>query len=238
MTSPQLPLGLRFPAHQRFEAYVAGENAVALAALRRSLDDATAPWVYLSGPEGSGKSHLLIAACQAVAERRVQYLPLGALGADAESALMAIEDFDLLCIDDVHTIVGHRDAEIALFDVFNRGRACGGTLALAGRKPVAHLALELPDLASRLRSCAQFALKPLGEDARRDVLKARARARGFELDDATMDFLFRRHARDLGALLELLDRVDRESLAAQRRITVPFLRRIMGLPSKDPPGRG
>jgi len=133
------------------------------------------------------------------------------------------------CLDG---IVGHRDAEIALFDVFNRGRDNGGTLALAGRKPVTHLALELPDLASRLRSCAQFALKPLGEEERRDVLKARARARGFELDDAALAFLFRRHARDLGALLELLDRVDRESLAAQRRITVPFLRRIMGLPSK------
>ena len=232
MTSPQIPLGLRFPAHQRFESYIGEENAVAVAALRRSLEDPAAPWVYLSGPDGSGKSHLLIAACQAAPERRVQYLPLASLGAEAESALMAIADFDLLCIDDVHTIVGHRDAEIALFDVFNRGRACGGTLALAGRKPVGHLALELPDLASRLRSCAQFALKPLGEETRREVLKARAQARGFELDDAALAFLFRRHARDLGALLELLDRVDRESLAAQRRITVPFLRRIMGLPSK------
>ena len=64
------------------------------------------------------------------------------------------------------------------------------------------------------------------------MLKARAARRGFELDDAVLDFLFRRYPRDLGAMLELLDRLDRESLAAQRRITVPFLRRIMGLPSR------
>jgi DnaA family protein len=66
------------------------------------------------------------------------------------------------------------------------------------------------------------------------VLRERAQSRGFELDDAVLDFLFRRYPRDLGAMLELLDRVDRESLAAQRRITVPFLRRIIGLPSRDP----
>ena len=38
MTSPQIPLGLRFPAHQRFESYIGEENAVAVAALRHSLD--------------------------------------------------------------------------------------------------------------------------------------------------------------------------------------------------------
>lgn len=48
-----------------------------------------------------------------------------------------------------------------------------------------------------------------------------------------VEFLFRRHARDLGALLALLDRIDRESLAEQRRITVPFVRRIVGLPPRE-----
>ena len=96
-----------------------------------------------------------------------------------------------------------------------------------------HLPLELPDLASRLASCTRFALKPLGDAERRDVLKARAAQRGFELDDAVLEFLFRRYPRDLGALLELLERLDHESLAQQRRVTVPFLRRIMGLPSRQ-----
>ncbi|HVF34875.1 MAG TPA: DnaA regulatory inactivator Hda, partial [Candidatus Saccharimonadia bacterium] len=68
---------------------------------------------------------------------------------------------------------------------------------------------------------------------RREVLKARASQRGFELEAPVLEFLFRRYPRDLGALLELLDRLDRHSLAEQRRITVPFLRRIMGLPSRS-----
>lgn len=234
MTSPQLPLGLRFPAHQRLDAFHAGANAAAVAAVRALATTLGAPWVFLSGPEGAGKTHLLIGACQEAGARRTLYLPLASLGAgQAEQALTDIEDADLVCVDDVHAIGGHRGAEVALFDAYNRCRATGTAMLFAGRAPPGQLPLVLPDLASRLSACLRFALKPLDEQARREVLRERARARGFEVDDAVLDFLFRRHARDLGALLALLDRVDRESLAAQRRITVPFLRRVMGLPSRD-----
>jgi DnaA family protein len=235
VTTPQLPLGFRFPAHQRLDAFVAGANGAALAAVSDAARDAAAPWAFLSGPEGSGKTHLLIAACQEQARARTQYLPLAALGEQAEAALMATEEFDLLAIDDVHVLGGNRAAEIALFDVFNRGRARGATLLFSARHPPGRLSLVLPDLASRLSSCSRFVLSPLDDAARREVLRARAAARGFELDDAVLEFLFRRYPRDLGALLALLDRVDSASLAAQRRVTVPFLRRIIGLPK--PPGR-
>lgn len=82
----------------------------------------------------------------------------------------------------------------------------------------------LPDLRSRLGACQQALLKPLDDAERRDVLRKQAAERGIELDDTVLDWLFNRYARDLGALLDLLDRLDQASLAAQRRITVPFLR--------------
>lgn len=235
MTTPQLPLGLKFPAHQRFEEFHAGDqNVAAVASVALATKDRGAPWVFVSGPEGSGKTHLLIAACQDAGDARAQYLPLAALGAGAEAALSALDDFDLVCFDDVHAIAGNRALEVGLFDAFNRGRARGATLLFAAKQPPARLPLDLPDLASRLASCVQAALRPLDEETRRHVLRERARARGVELDDAVLDFLFRRHSRDLGSLFELLDRLDRESLAQQRRVTVPFLRRIIGLPSREP----
>jgi DnaA-homolog protein len=86
------------------------------------------------------------------------------------------------------------------------------------------LPLGLPDLRSRLGACTQFALKPLDDAERREVLKNQAASRGIELDDTVLDWLFARYARDLGALLDLLDRLDQASLAAQRRVTIPFLR--------------
>jgi DnaA family protein len=86
---------------------------------------------------------------------------------------------------------------------------------------------------SRLSACTQLKVAPLGEDDRRRVFNQRAIERGLKIEPEVVEFLFRRHTRDLGALLALLDRIDRESLAAQRRITVPFVRRIVGLPARE-----
>ncbi|TPG07306.1 DnaA regulatory inactivator Hda [Rhodanobacter glycinis] len=222
---PQLPLALRWPRRQRFEHFHAGANAAALAAVQVLALEPAAPWVYLHGANGSGRSHLLMAACQAAssAGRRVQYLPLAALS-DHVSALRGVAGSDLLALDDLGAIAGNREAEHALFDLYNRARAEGSALLFAADATPTQLGLELPDLRSRLGACTQFALKPLDDDERRAVLKAQAAARGIELDDSVLDWLFARYARDLGALLDLLDKLDAASLAAQRRITIPFLR--------------
>ena len=221
----QLPLALRWPRRQRFEHFHAGANAAALAAVQTLAYEPGAAWVYLHGPAGSGRSHLLMAACQAaaVAGRRVQYLPLATLG-DGAAVLRGVAGSELLALDDLGAIAGNRAAEHALFDLYNRTRAEGSALLFAADTTPTRLGLELPDLRSRLGACTQFALKLLGDGERRIVLKAQAAARGIELDDSVLDWLFARYARDLGALLDLLDRLDQASLAAQRRITIPFLR--------------
>ncbi|MEW5833528.1 MAG: DnaA regulatory inactivator Hda [Pseudomonadota bacterium] len=222
----QLPLALRWPRRQRFEHFHAGaHNAAALAAIEALAERPGAPWVYLHGPLGSGRSHLLLAAAQAAAEagRRVQYLPLATL-ADRAAALRGVAGSEWLALDDLEAIAGQREAEHALFDLYNQTRAEGGTLLFAAAAGPADAGIVLPDLRSRLGACTQFALRPLDDEERRAVLRERARARGIHLDDAVLDWLFARYARDLGALLDLLDRLDRASLAARRRITVPFLR--------------
>jgi DnaA family protein len=59
------------------------------------------------------------------------------------------------------------------------------------------------------------------------LLRERARARGIDLDDAALDWLFTRRKRDIPSLLALLDGIDAASLAAKRRITLPFLRSLL-----------
>jgi DnaA family protein len=48
-----------------------------------------------------------------------------------------------------------------------------------------------------------------------------------DVGDDVLDFLFRRYPRDLGALLDLLDRLDRETLARKRRLTVQLVRDVI-----------
>lgn len=229
MTSPQLPLALRWPRRQRFEHFHAGENAAAVEALRAAAGSASAPWVFVAGPLGSGRTHLLIAACQAAIDdgRTAQYLPLAGLRGSRADAIRGMAGSDVLAIDDLDSVAGEGDAEHALFDTFNRYRAEGCTLLFAATAAPATLGIALPDLRSRLGSLTQAVLKPLGDEQRRQVLREQAAGRGIELDDTVLDWLFAHHARDLGALLDLLDTLDRASLAAQRRVTVPFLKSLL-----------
>jgi DnaA-homolog protein len=224
----QLPLSLRWPRRQRFEHFYAGANAAAVAAGQALALEPGAPWLYLSGASGSGKSHLLLAACQAAHEagRTVQYLPLKTLREHAV-AIRGVAGSQFIALDDLEALAGDRETEHAVFDLYNRARAEGTALIFAAEAVPTQLSLTLPDLRSRLGACTQFALKPLDDVERREVLKNQAASRGIELDDTVLDWLFARYARDLGALLDLLDRLDQASLAAQRRVTVPFLRAFL-----------
>jgi DnaA family protein len=230
MSIAQLPLGLRFPPDQRLRSYRNAPDGLpgVLAAL--AAGDA-ADSVFLSGASGAGKSHLLLATCAQAALHAcpTAYLPLKLFGARVGEALVGQGVVQLACVDDVQCIAGDQAAEIALFDLHNRVRDGGGALLYAADATPSQLSLTLPDLRSRLAQSTQFALAIADEPARRAILRERALARGLELDDAVLDWLFRRVDRDLATLTALLDRLDRESLAAQRRITVPFLRQVLGV---------
>ena len=228
--TPQLPLALRWPAHQTFDDFLSNDgNELALAAVRQ-LAMENASWIFLSGPAASGKTHLLIAACVAATKvgRNAQYLTLATLGADRSSAIRAFGGSDLLAIDNLESIAGDAAAEHALFDLYNRCRADHASLLFASRHAPAQLGITLPDLQSRLAACAQMQLRALDENERRELVRDRAAARGIELDDAVLDWLFIHQARDLASLNELLDRIDTAALAAKRRVTVPFLRQLLG----------
>jgi DnaA family protein len=227
--SAQLPLALRWPAQQRFESFHAGPNASVVETLRSAARDADASWIFLSAAPGSGRSHLLLATCALASSeaRPAQYMPLSTLPSPRAAAIRGFGGSALIAVDDVDAIAGDADAEHALFDLYNRCRAQGATMVFAANAPPAQLRLGLADLVSRLGACTRLPLKPLDEVERRDIVRARATARGIELDDSALDWLFTRRKRDLATLLDLLDRIDRASLAAQRRVTVPFLRTLL-----------
>lgn len=225
--SPQLPLSLKFSPDQRFEAYVGQESVRGL--VQALASGVSRDWLYLAGPAGSGKTHLLLAACAAAREAgtAAAYLPLRALAGRWEEALAGQESVELVCLDDVDAGAGHARDEEALFHFHNRCRAGAVRLLYSASGMPRSAGFVLPDLVSRLEQCTRLLLESPGEGLRREVLRQRAARRGLELDDAALDYLFRRVDRDLASLTALLDRLDRESLAAQRRLTVRFLSAVL-----------
>ena len=226
--SPQLPLALRFAPDQQLAAFLGLPDVSAtVGAVARGE---RADWLYLAGPAGSGKTHLLLAACAAArqADRAAAYLALPQFAGRLAGMLEGQPADALTCLDGVEALAGNRDDEVALFHFHNAARQAGGALVYAGTAMPAALGLVLPDLESRLEQCTRLALAAPDEGLRRAILRERAARRGLELDDAVLDYLFRRVGRDLGGLTGLLDALDRASLASQRRLKVPFVRGVLG----------
>ncbi|HRQ65724.1 MAG TPA: DnaA regulatory inactivator Hda [Xanthomonadaceae bacterium] len=231
MSHPQLPLALRLPVARRFDTFVGAGNEAALAEVHLAAAGGRDGVVYLSGAEGVGKTHLLLAACAEAQRlgRRAQYVSLAswrALDGDAVAALAAL---DLVCVDDLDAAIGESEAEVGLFALANACRDAHLPLLIAARVALPDLPAGLPDLRSRLAQGLRLKLAALPERARRQAVRLRADQLGLSMDEAAIEFLFRRFPRDLTALMTLIERLDRESLAAKRRITVPFLRQALGL---------
>ena len=224
----QIPLGISLQDSATFANFCAGPNRAALAAVQSGRE----PCVYLWGARGSGRTHLLQAACHAAAAAGgvPVYLPLGATGELSPEIFEGLEQMGLVCLDDIDAVVGQVSWETGLFHLYNRLRDGRVRLLITGGSAPAALGLRLPDLVSRLSWGPVFQLQRL-EDAEKVVaLQLHAVARGLDLPQDVGYYLLRRCPRDMHSLISVLDRLDHASLAAQRRLTIPFVRDLLGAP--------
>ena len=226
LAHPQLPLGIGLKDAATFDNFYTAGNELVLKALRQGTDR----MLYLWGPSGCGKSHLLQALCHATAANGQSplYLPLKELMALAPELLDGLEQQVLIAIDDIQVIAGIPQWEEALFHLYNRVRDHGHRLVVSATVAPAGLALTLPDLASRLGWGPVFQLASLTDTDKQAALQMRARRRGLEMGDEVAEYLLRRCPRDMDSLFSLLNQLDRASLAAQRRLTIPFVREVLG----------
>jgi DnaA family protein len=226
---PQIPLPLGGADALTFDLYCAADNALALTELKQVARGGASRNVYLWGDTGTGKSHLLHAACAAAADagRRAALVPLAQSHRLAPALLEDLEDLDLVCIDDLDAIAGQPAWEQPLFHLFNRMREAPRPLVFAARTSPAGCAIALPDLKSRLGWDLVFRLAPLQEAERFAALRGRAQMRGMKITDEVLNYLSRRIPRDMHSLFAWLERLDRESLAAGKRLTVPFVRDLL-----------
>jgi len=200
-----------------------------VAQLRSGAEKKGEPFIFLWGVPGSGKSHLLQATCRLAAgsDRTTAYIPLSEAAEIEPGILSDLEHLDLVCIDDLQRIAGQPIWEQALFGLFNRLRDGGSQLLVSADRSPARLPIGLPDLLSRLKWGASYQLQPLDDEGRMAALIAGAGRRGMRLPPETAGYIIRHAARDMGSLQCLLEQLDQASLAAQRRLTVPFVKTLL-----------
>ncbi|HVH84420.1 MAG TPA: DnaA regulatory inactivator Hda [Steroidobacteraceae bacterium] len=232
----QLPLGVRLADRALFESFLPGRNAEPLAHARAVARGEARGAAWLSGPGGAGKTHLLQAICAAAGVRvRAGYVPLREVAHVGVELLDGLGQLACLCLDDLDQVAGQLAWERRLFGLLREIEEAGGALIVAAQTPPALLPWALPDLGSRCTAGAVFALRALDEAEQHAALELRARLRGLELPEETWQWLRRRYPRDMRRLYELLDTLDEAALAAQRRLTVPFIREVLLRRAPPPP---
>lgn len=229
MNPQQLTLPVRLPDDITFASFCPGVNQALVDYLKEFVLKPNCFCVYLWGQAGVGRSHLLQACCQQAHEQglRAIYLPLAQLCELTPQFFADLESCALVCLDDLATIAGKQEWEEALFHFYNRLQAAQSSLLIAAHTLPSHTGIQLPDLLSRLASSMIFQVQKLSDQDKLLALQLRARARGLELSDEVGYFLLARFPRDLPALFTMLETLDKASLTAQRKLTIPFVKNVL-----------
>lgn len=225
----QLALGVQLRDSSVFASYYAGRNQPAVEILKRVRRAEAPTCIWLQGGIGSGKTHLLQALCvQAELHgERAAYLPLAQFRSFGAQLLNGFGQLDCVCLDDVECIVGQDDWERSLFGLYRELDEQRGRLIVSSNLPPGAVSVGLRDLSSRLAGGLVLTLQPLDEIEQVAALQLHAQLRGIELPDETAQFLLRRLPRDMASLCAFLVELDQASLAAQRRLTIPFVRGVL-----------
>jgi DnaA family protein len=239
----QMPLDLGPAVMQGLDDFIAGANAELLIWLHAwPYVEGTVSPAYIWGGAGAGKTHLL----RAMIERALA-LGFGAIWLNAQTCQMwdaADPAMPTLAVIDECEALGEEHQHLA-FNLFIESAASMAALASGQPSPAsegggplfiiaagAMPAVDLPvrdDLRTRLGWGLSFALAPLDEAGLRAALHHEADRRGMALGEEVVSYLLTRHSRDLGFLMNLLDRLDRFGLAEHRVVTVPLLKQMLAL---------
>ena len=170
---------------------------------------------------------LVFAACSQAGESGLRSMYLNVANEADPNVLTGLESMGLLAIDNVDRVARSGAWDEPLFHLLNEYYRGSGSLVLAADCPPGSAGFHLADLASRAAGAVVYRLHPLSDEGQLTALMLHARVRGLDLDAATAGYLFTRVKREMTELCEWLDYIDKESLAAQRKITIPFVRQLL-----------
>ena len=245
----QLFLPVQMRLEKSFQNYLGNDNQAVIACLKEHIERKHETLVMLVGPESVGKTHLLAASVEYYEsfykiDTECAYFSLSELSASDlyceqenenyfSDLLDYFESFNFLALDDIDLWLSSfsgndlDEAELFIFNLFNHYKMNGKLLMITSKCPPARLNIQLKDLQSRLQSGLLLTLSDISDVEKADMLRSLAKLKGFLMDDEVSAFILKRSGRDIPALLDIIDDLDKATLVEKRKLTVPFVKKVL-----------
>lgn len=222
-------LELSVPPHYDFNTFIPCSNTLtALEFARRCADPADPEkLLYLYGPGGSGKTHLLHAMGRQLAGP--DYRVFSCTEMQPEQAGQLLEEMSglpILLLDDLDRLPDAASLRTMLWEAFNRQYTARRPLALAGRPAPRELHNLDDHLTSRLLWGLVASLELSDDRARQMLIEKLAHDRQIRMPDEVAAWLLTVLPRDAEALVAASDQLYRAALATGRRITLKLAREL------------
>lgn len=207
-------------------------NDVAITFARRVMDPVSGEnLLFIHGPEGSGKTHLLTAISHATEKATgvaVPVFPAQNLTTDELERIGDVtRNLPLLLLDDLHLIRDEDRVRVAIWQLFNDFYASGRKIVVTATAPPKELPHLNGHLVSRLLWGLVARMDISDDDSRRMIMGKLAVDRQIVLPAEVIDYLLLHVQRDIPSLTLALEQIKRLSFATQRKITLKLAREAL-----------
>ncbi len=214
----QIPLDLPHAVSFDGADFFVAESNEAAFTLIDSWPDWSANVAAIWGPPGSGKSHLA-----QIWRRRSGAIALA--GADiVASRLVELSETDALLIEDVAPPLFD---ETSLFHLLNLTRERRQTVLITSEASPAAWVVGLADLGTRLRAIPAAGIREPDDALLRAVMVKMFADRQVSVDETVVSYILARAERSLGAISDIVERLDKSALAEKTAISRPFATRVL-----------
>jgi len=252
----QLPLKISLDSSATLKSFFVGSNTELVEKLRgysedrtyfveaKDIDEAdinlvdsnynssdTPNMLFVWGNHSSGKTHLAQAICQAFdlsTNKTCVYLPLNNEEI-SHHILDGLADIDLVCVDSLESVRGNYEWQVALFNLYNELKDSDKKLVIFSRETPLQMQLELADLTSRLSSMSIYKINKIDDDHLVEFIQTIGKNIGVEINVEVATFILNRSDRSIINLKRIITKLDEQSLALHRKVTIPFVKKILDI---------
>jgi DnaA family protein len=223
----QIPLPLSFDKRFSLQNYISESSSYIEQQLMALFDETGESLIGLWGGADSGKTHLLNACAHYARHCGIPFHLFDAnqLGVVKPGSFYDFPEGSVVGIDNIDLLAGNRLWEEQFYQLVNRVKQGELRFVFSMSRQPRDTGFRLPDLKSRLMWGLLIALHQADDMQIQKVLKRRARLLGLELDDDVLNYLLNHFSRRLSVQMQMLYKLDQAALSAQRKITIPLIRK-------------